>query len=116
LHGRLTPGGAGKDVEGITSRSAGWAAEPDESGPRPTTIRLIEESPGCRSRGFSTFRACFRSGGRLAAHPALALGAHALEVVAEEAAEPMVDGGEQAARDEEPRLGDRVALGVYVTA
>ena len=45
-------------------------------------------------------------------HLGAARGAHALEIVAEQAAEPVVDRREQAAGDEEPGLGDRVAVGV----
>ena len=46
------------------------------------------------------------------AHPGAARGADPLEVVAEQAAEAVVDRREQAAGDEDPRLGDRVAVGV----
>src|SRR5579862_5790431 len=54
---------------------------------------------------------CARSELRL--HPAAALGANALEIAVEEAAEPVIDRPEQPARDEDPRLRDRIAIRVH---
>ena len=50
--------------------------------------------------------------GLLGAHPGAARRADALEIVAEEAAEPVVDRAEQSAGDEDPGFGDRIPVGV----
>ena len=129
----------GRSAGGKIRRVAGPQSRRRSS---PTGARLTRESPGCRSRGFLTSRATPRRARRsvaakrhrvldyrcaarhepgfglareqLRARPSSTRGALRAppEVVAEQAAEPAVDRREQAAGDEDPRLGDRVAVGV----
>src|SRR5580692_7808224 len=96
-----------------TGRVAGPQSRklPETPGAGAPTTR--EGSLGAAAGGpFSLWSASFCARRLAGLHPAAALGADALEIAVEEAAEPDVDGAEQPARNKDPRLGNGVAIGM----